>query len=155
LRLTDLTLNGSEIIGPIMKKSSLDVEVSSFDVPSFLSMLAYDCHCAWQITVTRRDGCFFKVAWYCFMYLKLIVWTAIEVSRRDVSFNCMPETETENYTAFVCVWDEHACMHVSPCLYDFIHLFSFDSKLTCSLAYGECSGVWLMETVVVFGLWRL
>jgi len=38
----------------------------------------------------------------------------MEVSRRDASFNRMPETETESYMAFVCVcvWVEHAYMHV-------------------------------------------
>jgi hypothetical protein len=44
----------------------------------------------------------------------------------------------------VCVWDEHAFVHASPWLYDFLHLFSFDSKLTFSLAHGDCSDVWFI-----------
>jgi hypothetical protein len=57
----------------------------------------------------------------------------------------MLETETESYMAFVCVcvrWTRmYAYVHASPWLYDFIPLFSFDSKLTRSLVYGDCSDV--------------
>ena len=113
LRLTDLTLF---LIKWIRHNMSNHEEVQSWCRVSMfhhsLSLLAYDCHCGWQITVTRRHGCFFKVAWYCFLCLKLIVCTAIEVSRREASFNHMPETETESYMAFVRVSDEHACMHL-------------------------------------------
>lgn len=68
----------------------------------------YDSHCGWQITVTRKHGFFFKVAWYCFLCWKLILWATVKVSREKASFNGITETKL---TWLLCVCVRCTCMY--------------------------------------------